>query len=92
MSLVPFSLLIINICDFINLWVDNSSYPFSSEFVITFSIYRSETVYIIYNLLFSIILLLTIYFAFIRNIKMYLIFVFLCIALFYYPIFTASNY
>ena len=92
MSIIPLCLIILNIYDFIDLFKGRGAYPFGSEFVTTYSIYRYETVYIIYNTLFTIVLLLMIYYAFKRKRKLYIFFLFLAVMLFFYPLLTASKY
>ena len=91
MSIVPLFLIILNIYDFIDLFKGKDAYPFGSDFVSTYSIYRSETIYIAYNALFTIVLLFMIYYAFKPKRKLYIIFLFSATILFFYPIITASH-
>lgn len=88
-SIVPLSLIILEVADFVDLLKEKGAYPFEREAY--YSIYRSESVYIIYKFLFVIILLLLIYYAFKRNLKLYIIMLCLTVIFFLYPIFTNNG-
>jgi hypothetical protein len=88
-SIVPLLLIILEFLDFFDLLKDKGAYPFEHEAY--YSIYRSETVYIIYKFLFIIILVFMIYCAFKRNRKLFLITFCVAAMFFLYPILTAQQ-
>jgi len=91
LSLVPAFLLFVNIPDLIDVLNDKRGYPFGSEFFSPNSIYHSRAFYIgfaIVSILSSIITLILIWK---QKWSWLLLFLFIDIALFFYPIITMED-
>lgn len=81
-------LIVINILDISNIYKGSGDYPFGSDFFSPYSIYQSKNVYIIYQILFTLCLTITILLAFKNIRKAFFIFLILDIVFFIYPIIT----
>lgn len=84
-SIVPLSLIVLNIFDMYDVIKGQTDYPFGSDFFSKYSIYSSKEVYLIYNITFILLLILTIILAFKENWKQLLIFFGLDLLFFFYP-------
>ena len=87
-SILPLGLVILNLLDLYDIFAGQRDYPFGSDFVGGYSIYSSKETYVFYTLLFTLLLIVTIFFLFKRNWKLFFIVLMLDTFLFCYPIFT----
>jgi hypothetical protein len=87
LSILPFAALLFNLADIYDVFFGGGGYPFGSEFFSAYSIYRTKTIYILYVIIFVMILILTIFFAFKRRWKLYALFLLVGIIFFIYPIY-----
>jgi hypothetical protein len=85
LSIIPFAVLIFNLADVYDVFFGDGGYPFGSEFFSPYSIYRTKAIYVLYDFLFSIILILTIYFAFKVKLKLYILFLLVAVVFLLYP-------
>lgn len=86
LSIVPFCLIVLNLIDIYDVLWSHYDYPFGSEFYSKYSIYRSETIYILYVSIFTIALILNIVFALKMKWKLYILFLLIASAFFIYPL------
>src|SRR4026208_1280025 len=87
LSIIPLGVVILNIVDIYDVYWGAGDYPFGSEFFSSYSIYRTKAIYISYDIIFSIVLILAIFFAFKQKWKFYLLFLFIGGVFFAYPLF-----
>lgn len=69
-SIIPASLVLLNIFDLINVFNGKHDYPFGSEFSTPFSIYTSQNIYVGYSIIFTVVLILLICFNFFTQTEM----------------------
>lgn len=82
------ALIILNLVDIFNVYVGSGGYPFGSDFFGPASIYSSKTLYISYQIVFTLFLIITIFFLFKSKWIWFLVFLFCDIILFFYPMLT----
>lgn len=87
-SAILLVLIGLNLWDLYDVLNGKGDYPFGSEFFSQYSIYRSKTTYILYNVLSTVLLIITIILAFKRKWNVFLIILLIDIFLFCYPLFT----
>ena len=87
LSIIPFVALIFNLADVYDVFFGDGGYPFGSEFFSPYSIYKTKAIYILYVILFTVILILTIFFAFKRKWKLYILFLLVGAVFFIYPMY-----
>lgn len=87
-SIIPFCLIVLSIIDMAAVLKGNNEYPFSSEFFGKFSIYNSKSAYLIFNVIFSLAFVFSIYYNFKINWKLFCFYFGMGIILLLFPVFT----
>lgn len=82
-NIIPIVLLVTSICDLFEVINSPGGYPFGN--CSDYSIYKSQDRYFLFNLIFSIALLLTIVLSFTKMKQAYFLLLFVSIILFIYP-------
>lgn len=81
-------LIILNLDDLRNVFINEGEYPFGSEFFSSYSIYSSKLSYVVYNIASTLVLSITIVASIRWDRKILLTCILGDIVLFLYPIFT----
>ena len=87
-SILPLGVIILNLTDIYDVYYGKGDYPFGSDFFEGYSIYSSRNIYVIYNIAFTLLLIVNIFLAFRAKWTMFFIVLFLNIVLFCYPFIT----
>lgn len=87
-SLLPLFLIVLNIVDISDVLLNKSRYPFGSEFFSPMSIYKSKEIYVTYNIVFTLMLIVLVIMAFKRNWKYFWIVLVIDVLMFFYPMIT----
>lgn len=87
-SIIPFCLIVLSIIDMAAVLKGNNEYPFSSEFFGKFSIYNSKSAYLIFNVIYTLVFIFSIYYAFKSKWKLFCFYFGIGIILLLYPMLT----
>jgi len=87
-SLVPFCLIVLSIIDMAAVLKGNNEYPFSSKFFGIFSIYNSKSAYLIFNVIYTLVFIFSIYYTFKGKWKLFCFYFGIGIILLLYPMLT----
>lgn len=87
-NIIPLALTALNVSELINVYSGKGDYPFESEFFSPLSIYQSQSLYVGYTILFTLLLIALIVSSFFKKPKLYWTLLVLCLLFFAYPFFT----
>ena len=87
-SLVPFCMIVLSIFDISSVLTGNNAYPFNSEFFGKFSIYNSKSAYLIINVIYTLVFIFSIYYAFKSKWKLFCFYFGIGIVMLLYPMLT----
>lgn len=90
LSLIPAGIIVLNLVDLVNLLTGSSAFPLVTDYIEPYSLYSSKPHYILYNLAFTGLLVITIYSAFRKNWPLFAIAAFFDFFMLYYPLYTLS--
>jgi hypothetical protein len=85
-----FLFVVVNVIDIVGVFTHPAEYPFGSEFFSKYSIYRSQSLYVSYQIISTGVLVATIYFVLKQRWKLFGVLLLLDILLFIYPVLTNS--
>jgi len=88
-NIIPLFFIWFHLDDIYRIFVEKKEdYPFGSEFFLPYSIYRSQTTYVLYSLVTLVCLLALIASSITQRKKIYFILLFVSILLIVYPLLT----